>query len=224
MTTSSLSSPPVKPGVLKGLRVIEFADEMAEHCGLLLAGMGAEVVKIEPAEGNPTRHIGPFLHDKPDPEHSLFFWHYNRNKRSVVLPAETSAARDALLALIASADILLDSSCGRLNEIVGLDRQALAARFPALIVARMTPFGDIGPWKDFKASDLIHLALGGVMMNCGYDADPSGRYDVSPIAPQLWHAYHIAGDQLAIGIVTALVHRHHTGRGAGGSVRAGKTH
>jgi crotonobetainyl-CoA:carnitine CoA-transferase CaiB-like acyl-CoA transferase len=213
MTTSSPSSPPVKPGVLKGLRVIEFADEMAEHCGLLLAGMGAEVVKIEPAEGNPTRHIGPFLHDKPDPEHSLFFWHYNRNKRSVVLPAETSAARDALLALIASADILLDSSCGRLNKIVGLDRQALAARFPALIVARMTPFGDIGPWKDFKASDLIHLALGGVMMNCGYDADPSGRYDVSPIAPQLWHAYHIAGDQLAIGIVTALVHRHHTGRG-----------
>ena len=54
--------------------------------------------------------------------------------------------------------------------------------FPRLIVARMTPFGDTGPWKDFKASDLIHLALGGEMMNCGYDPDPSGRYDLPPIA------------------------------------------
>ena len=73
------------PGMLSGLRVIEFADETAEYCGLLLAGLGAEVVKVEPAGGSPTRRIGPFYEDIPDPERSLYFWNYNRGKRSVVV-------------------------------------------------------------------------------------------------------------------------------------------
>ena len=58
--------------------------------------------------------------------------------------------------------MLLDASCGALNEALGLDRAALNTRFPQLVTARMTPFGDDGPWADFKGSDLIHLALGGV--------------------------------------------------------------
>ena len=82
----------------------------------------------------------------------------------------------------------------------------------------MTPFGDDGPWADFKGSDLIHLALGGVMMNCGYDPDPSGEYDTPPIAPQMWHAYHIAGEQMATGIIAALIHRHRSGLGQDVSV------
>ncbi len=102
--------------------------------------------------------------------------------------------------------------------MAGLDRAALAERFPALITARLTPFGDDGPWKDFKSSDLIHLALGGVMMNCGYDPDPNLHYDTPPIAPQIWHAYHIAGEQLATGIIAALIHRHQTGHGQDVSV------
>ena len=87
------------PGMLAGLRVIEIADERAEYTGLLLAGLGAEVIKIEPPEGNATRRIGPFLDDQPGPERSLFFWNYNRNKKSVVLdlrervrPREPAAA------------------------------------------------------------------------------------------------------------------------------------
>ena len=82
----------------------------------------------------------------------------------------------------------------------------------------MTPFGDDGPWKDFHGSDLIHLALGGIMMNCGYDPDPNLEYDTPPIAPQVWHAYHIAGEQLATGIVAALINRHRTGSGQDVSV------
>src|SRR5262249_39743952 len=191
-----------KPGPYAGLRVIEFGDESGEHCGLLLAGLGAEVIKVEPAEGAPSRRIGPFRNDTPDPEQSLHFWHYNRNKKSVVLPADD-----------ARAEVVLDSSCGALNAQLGLDRHQVLERFPHLVLARMTPFGDTGPWKDFKGSDLVHLALGGVMMNCGYDPDPSGRYDLPPIAPQLWHAYHIAGEQMAVGIVSALLHRLRTGEG-----------
>jgi len=206
------------PGMLAGLRVIEVADERAEYTGLLLAGLGCDVIKIEPPEGNATRRIGPFLEDQPGLERSLFFWNYNRNKKSVVLDLQEQPAKDRLLRLLEGADILLDSSCGALNTVLGLDRAALNAKFPKLIIARMTPFGDDGPWVDFKGSDLIHLALGGVMMNCGYDPDPDLQYDTPPIAPQVWHAYHIAGEQLATGITAAAINRHRTGLGQDVSV------
>lgn len=206
-------APSPKPGMLAGIRVVEVADELAEHVGLVLAGLGAEVIKVEPPGGAATRRIGPFLDDVPHPERSLHFWAYNRGKRSVVLDPATEEGRDAMLRLIGRSEVLLESSCGRLNQALGLDRAALAARFPALVTARMTPFGDSGPWKDFRGSDLIHLALGGVMMNCGYDPDPAFRYDLPPVQPQAWHAYHIAGEQLAIGILAALLHRHRTGEG-----------
>ena len=206
------------PGMLAGVRVIEVADERAEYAGLLLAGLGAEVIKIEPPEGNATRRIGPFLEDQPGLERSLFFWNYNRNKKSVVLDLQDPRAREDLLRLLGGADVLLDASCGALNTALGLDRGALGARFPQLVSARMTPFGDDGPWADFKSSDLIHLALGGVMMNCGYDPDPSFEYDTPPIAPQVWHAYHIAGEQMATGIIAALIHRHRSGQGQDVSV------
>jgi crotonobetainyl-CoA:carnitine CoA-transferase CaiB-like acyl-CoA transferase len=206
------------PGMLSGLRVIEVADERAEYTGLLLAGLGAEVIKIEPPSGNATRCIGPFLDDEPGPERSLFFWNYNRSKKSVVLDLREGPAVEHLLRLLDGTDVLLDASCGALNVALKLERATLNARFPALVTARMTPFGDDGPWKDFKSSDLIHLALGGIMMNCGYDPDPNLQYDTPPIAPQIWHAYHIAGEQLATGIIAALINRHRTGQGQDVSV------
>lgn len=204
---------PGGPGMLDGLRVIELADETAEYAGLLLAGLGAEVIKVEPPEGTRTRRIPPFYQDREGPDRSLFFWAYNRGKRSAVLDLDAPEGRMRLLRLLGEADVLLDSTCGALTTKLGLDRAALAARFPALVIARATPFGDAGPWKDFKASDLIHLALGGEMMDCGYDPDPALRYDTPPIAPQAWHAYHIAGEQLAVGVLAALLHRMRTGEG-----------
>src|SRR6202035_3017913 len=108
------------PGMLAGLRVIEIADERAEYTGLLLAGLGAEVIKIEPPEGNATRRIGPFLEDKPGLERSLFYWNYNRAKKSVVLDLAERTSADRILRLLAGADILLDGSCGALNTVLGL--------------------------------------------------------------------------------------------------------
>jgi crotonobetainyl-CoA:carnitine CoA-transferase CaiB-like acyl-CoA transferase len=201
------------PGMLSGLRVVEFADELAEYAGLILAGLGAEVIKVEPPDGAPTRSIGPFVDDVPNGEKSLHFWTYNRGKRSVALDIADPSRQEALQALIGSADIVLDSTRGALHAALGESIESLPKRFPGLIVARVTPFGDTGPWRDHKASDLIHLALGGVMMNCGYDAAPGGTYDLPPIAPQLWHAYHITGEQLVVGILAALLHRLHTGEG-----------
>ncbi|MEZ5855803.1 MAG: CoA transferase [Hyphomicrobiaceae bacterium] len=201
------------PGALDGVRVIELGDETAEYCGLSLAGLGAEVIKIEPPGGSPSRNIGPFYQDQPGPERSLFFWQYNRGKKSVVLDLEREADRERLRALLASADIFLDSTPKGYLDALALSSDALSKAHPRLIHARMTPFGDTGPWSDFKASDLIHLALGGVMMNCGYDPDPSGDYDLPPIAPQMWHAYHVAGEQLSMAVIAALVFRYRTGLG-----------
>jgi len=208
----SLSSS-TRPAVLAGIRVIELADEQAEYCGLTLAGLGAEVIKIEPPGGNPTRRIGPFYEDKPNPERSLFFWQYNRGKRSIVLDLNQEADRERFRALVASADILLESTPRGELDRLGLSTQKLAQQHPTLIVARVSPFGDHGPWADFKGCDLVHLALGGVMMNCGYDPAPDGKYDLPPIAPQMWHAYHIAGEQLTFSILAALLFRFRTGKG-----------
>ena len=202
-----------RPGPLDGIRVIEIADEQAEYCGLTLAGLGADVIKVEPLGGNSTRGIGPFYEDRADPERSLFFWQYNRGKRSVEIDLNAAEGRDRLLAMLGSTDVFLESTPK--GYLAGLDLGAdvLAARFPKLISARVTPFGDDGPWSEFKACDLVHLALGGVMMNCGYDPAPDGHYDLPPIAPQMWHAYHIAGEQLSMAIIAALVYRWRTGEG-----------
>jgi len=207
------SVPGPSRGPLTGIRVIELADEQAEYCGLTLAGLGADVIKVEPPGGNPTRRIGPFYQDREDPERSLFFWQYNRGKRSIVLDLRQPSDRDRFRALVATADVLLESTPRGELDAYGLGASALMQQWPALIVARVSPFGDEGPWADFKGSDLVHLALGGVMMNCGYDPAPGGTYDLPPIAPQMWHAYHIAGEQLAFSIVAALLFRWRTGKG-----------
>src|SRR4029450_105678 len=91
-----------KPGALSGLRVIELADEQAEYCGLALAGVGADVVTVEPPGGSPTRRIGPFYEDREDPERSLFFWQYNRGKRSAMLDLRAGGDRDRFRALVAT--------------------------------------------------------------------------------------------------------------------------
>jgi crotonobetainyl-CoA:carnitine CoA-transferase CaiB-like acyl-CoA transferase len=233
-------SGPELPGLLSGVAVVEIGDEQAEYCGLLLAGMGATVIKVEPPEGSPSRRMAPFLDDRNDPERSLFFWTYNRGKRSIAVDPARADGRDRLRELVARADVVLESGpaaghggAGRAahGEVAGLaanggagraahglvahglDADELTAADPGLIVARMTPFGDDGPWAGYRGCDLVHLALGGVTMNCGYDPDPEGRYDLPPIAPQVWHAYHIAGEHLVMGIVAALIARERTGRG-----------
>src|ERR1700692_3165248 len=122
--------------MLGGVRVLELADEQAEYTGLLLAGLGAEVIKVEPPGGNATRRIGPFYHDCPDPESSLFFWHYNRTKRSVALDLSTEPDRAVFRELASNADVVLASTPRDFlpNNSVGLD--ALREAVPSLITAR----------------------------------------------------------------------------------------
>jgi len=201
------------PGFLFDVKVLELADEKGEFCGKLLAGAGADVLKVEPPGGNSTRSLGPFYHDESDPDRSLYFWHYNFGKRGVTLDIHASQGTAILKQLIAQSDVLLDTLPLGTLEKLGLDWNALQQLNPRLIYVVLTPFGRSGPWRDYKATDLIHLALGGQMMCCGYNPREDGTYDTPPIAPQMWHAYHIAGNQAFIATVGALIGRETTGTG-----------
>ena len=198
--------------LLQGVRIVELGDEVSAYAGRLFAGLGADVIKIEPPGGCSTRSIGPFYEDQPGTERSLFWWHYSLGKRSLVLDLEDGSDRERLLGLLATADVLLDATPRGERGWLGLDDETLRRRAPNLIISRMTPFGDNGPWADYRGSDLVHLALGGPMMNCGYDPQPDGTYDTPPIAPQMWQAYHIAGEMVCINTIGALIDRNRSGR------------
>lgn len=200
-------------GFLTGVRVLEVANELGEYCGKLLAGLGADVVKVEPPGGEVTRTYGPFYHDKPHPDRSLHFWHYNLGKRSIILDLDAEDGQEAFQTLAAAADVIIDTRPIGWMEQRGVGADRLRTEHPNLIYVRISPFGDTGPWAGFQGSDLIHLALGGVMMNCGYDPDPSGTYDLPPVAPQMWQAYQITGEMTVMAIQAALVHRQRTGEG-----------
>src|SRR5579875_1821403 len=144
------------PGMLTGIRVLEIGDETAEYAGLLLAGLGAEVVKLEPPEGSASRRIGPFFEDRPGPERSLHFWAYNRNKKSVVLDLGEAEGCKHLLRLLAGADVLLDASAGGVNAALGLDREALGARFPRSEehTSELQSHSDLHSFPTRRSSDL----------------------------------------------------------------------
>ena len=96
-------------GVLEGVHVLELGGEFGAWCGKLLGDMGADVVKIEPPSGDPTRAYEPFYQNRPDPNGSLFFWHYNTSKRGVTLDIESDGGRDLFRRLAARADVIVES-------------------------------------------------------------------------------------------------------------------
>jgi crotonobetainyl-CoA:carnitine CoA-transferase CaiB-like acyl-CoA transferase len=198
---------------LNGVRVLELADELGEYCGKLLAGLGADVIKVEPLGGEGTRLYGPFYQDVVDPNRSLYFWHYNFGKRSVTMDLDTAEGQAQFRHLVVGADVLVDTRPRDYLSSRGLGYEILKAGNPGLIHARTSAFGDDGPWADYKASDLVHLALGGIVMNCGYDPTSMGEYDTPPVAPQMWQAYHITGELSAIAIIAALYYKLQSGRG-----------
>src|SRR3974390_1028747 len=93
---------------LGGVRVLEIGDELGEYCGKVLAGLGADVVRVEPVGGEATRSYGPFHRDGPLPDPSLYFGHYNLGKRSAVVDLDTADGRQDLLRLIEVADVVID--------------------------------------------------------------------------------------------------------------------
>ena len=186
-------------GALAGLGVLDLADQSGALAGKLLAGLGADVVTIEPSGGGPLRRIPPFWRGIADAERSLFHWFYSPGKRSVVLDRDTAEGRAHFERLCAAADVVVET-----GPPGGTDD--LRAAHPRLVVASITPFGQHGPYRDWRASDLVAQAIGGML-------HVSGHADGPPLQSFGLQAYHQAGIFAATGIVTALLARDTTGRG-----------
>lgn len=200
-------------GALGDLTVLEIGDQSGDYAALLIGGLGADVIKIEPPAGSPSRQIGPYASQAADPEQSLFFWRYNLGKRSLVLDVDSSSSAPIVERLAAKADLILIS-----GEFATVSRQLerfrqLAEANPRLIVCTITPFGLTGPYRDLKMTDLTQMAMGGIMAVCGYDPASDGPWDTPPIAPAMWHSYHIAGEYASVAILAALNFRDVTGSG-----------
>ena len=205
------AQPATPPQALGDLRVLELSDEKGQLCGKLLADLGADVIKVEPPEGCSTRRIGPFYEDQPDHNRSLYFWHYNTSKRSITLNLDTPGGQQLFRRLARTADIVLESNAPGAMASRGLGYDELSRDNPRLIYCAVTPFGQSGPWRDFKASDLTLMASGGEMGICGYDLvdDP----DDTPIAPGGGNAYHIGDHYAFVAILLALYNRDLRGNG-----------
>ncbi len=194
--------------VLDGIRVLELGGEIGAWCGKLLGDMGADVIKIEPPSGDPTRQYEPFYEHDPGPDRSLFFWFYNTNKRSVTLDMESDEGQDRLRALVQTADVVVDSTPAGYLDSIDLGYSALSEISPDLVVVSITPFGQNGPFANYASTDLTALAFGGPVWSCGYD-----DHSIPPVRGGGNQAYHTVCHFATIGVMTALIHRQFTGEG-----------
>ncbi len=175
-----------RQGALSGYRVLDLTDEKALLCGRLLADMGAEVIRIEKAE-------------------SPFRWE-NLAKKSVTLNIEAKGCHGLFQGLIEKADVLVESHPPGYLETLGLGYSQLAQINPRLIMASITPFGQDGPYRDYKTDDLVASAMGGQLYVNGEPEKP-------PLKTFGNQSYYLASLFAAIGILLALYRRHASGKG-----------
>lgn len=170
-------------GMLSPYRVLDLTDEKGLLCGKLLGDLGADVIKIEPPGGDTSRNVGPFYKDIPDPERSLFWFAFNTSKRGITLDIETADGQDVFKRLVTSADFVIESFPPGHMDRLGLGYPALNEINPGVIMVSISPFGQTGPYKDYKSPDIVACAMGG-QMSGGHSktkdfCDTPGHLDIS---------------------------------------------
>jgi formyl-CoA transferase len=202
-SSSEGSTGPQGAAALEGVRVLELANYMAgPYCGMLLADLGAEVIKIENPEGGDfSRQTGPFVAGE-----SAGFMALNRNKKSIALDLKAQRGHAVFLSLVRTADVLIENFRPGTMDDLGIGYAALSAINPRLIYASASGFGQTGPYRHRAALDLILQGMSGLMSITGEPARPPVKVGV-PIADltaALFGAY---------AILAALRVRDHTGEG-----------
>ena len=187
-------------------RVLDLTDEKGWMCGKILSELGADVVKVERPGGDPARNIGPFYHDIPDPEKSLYWFAYNTNKRGITLDIQASRGQEIFKQLVTGADFIIESFPPGYLSGLGLGYSQLSEINPKIIMTSITPFGQTGPYKDYKGCDIVAMAMGGFMYVCG-DADRP------PVRVTVEQSYPIAGAEAAAASLIAHHYRILTGEG-----------
>jgi crotonobetainyl-CoA:carnitine CoA-transferase CaiB-like acyl-CoA transferase len=188
---------------LRGLRIIDMTDERGALCGRVLADLGADVVYVEPASGSLYRQAPPLA---PDGRTSLAFAFRNAGKRSVALDITNAAGRDQFHRLLDTADAWIESSPPGTLAPYGAAPADVRRAHPALVVTSITDFGQSGPHRDYRGTDMIGYAMGGMLYRAGAAHRP-------PVVAPGSQAYDTASITAAFGTVVALYHRRATGQG-----------
>jgi len=192
--------------MLSPYRALDLTDDKGFLCGKTLADLGADVIKVEPPAGDPSRNIGPFYHDIPHPEKSLYWLAYNGGKRGITLDIETADGRELFTKLVKTADFVIESFAPGYLESLGLGYPALTELNPRMILTSITPFGQSGPYRDYKTSDMVSMALGGYV-------HLTGDHDRPPVRVGFPQAYLHGGMAAAAGTMIAHYHRELSGEG-----------
>jgi crotonobetainyl-CoA:carnitine CoA-transferase CaiB-like acyl-CoA transferase len=191
---------------LSPYRILDLADERGLFCGKLLRDLGADVIKIETPGGDNARNIGPFYHNISDPEKSLHWFSFNTGKKGITLDITNPRGKEIFKQLVRKADCVLESFPPGFLDDLELGYEDLCRLNPGLIMTSITPFGEAGPYRDYKDSDLVLWALSGLLFICGDQDRP-------PVRISLEQSYLHAGADGAAGTVMALYHRGRTGQG-----------
>jgi crotonobetainyl-CoA:carnitine CoA-transferase CaiB-like acyl-CoA transferase len=191
---------------LSDLRVLDLAGEIGVYATKLLADLGADVIRIEHPDGDPLRDIGPFWHDEAAADRSLSFLNNNTNKRSITLDIAQPEGRALFEKLVATADVVVETFAPGYLDSIGLGYAALCKIKPDIILTSVTGFGQDGPHSHYRWSDVVGVAMSGMMTLAGDKDDP-------PNMPVPSQGYTGASIQAAAGTMMAVVHRDNSGEG-----------
>ena len=194
-------------GALFGLKVLDLAEDIAgSFCTRLLADYGADVLKVEPPQGSALRRMGPFFKDDNDPEKSLFFLAMNLNKKGSTLNLESPEGRDIFKELVSRVDVVVESYRPGYLASLGLGYPDLEQINPSLVMTSISPFGQEGPYSQFKSDEIVNYAMGMIM-------SISGMQGREPLKHGGFQAQYEAGLNAAGATTMAVFHQETTGIG-----------
>ncbi len=195
----------------EGLRVIDCTEGVSgPYCTKLMADFGAEVIKIEkPGEGDCARRMGPFLRDDPHPEKSVTFFYLNTNKKGITLNLKCETGIGIFKELIRDGDVLVENLGPKGFSEIGLSYEILKKENPKLIMTSISNFGQSGPYREYKASNLTIYGLGGTMYTQRPPEDPMDR----PVVEGGMQAEYLTGLLSFIATIASLINRSKSGRG-----------
>lgn len=198
-------------GPLHGLRVLDLTQALAgPYCTMLLADLGADVVKVEPPGGDMTRSMGPFTEEDTERSYGGYFASINRGKRSIVLDLKDETDRLALLDLVKTAEVLVENSRAGVMDRLGLSYETLAEVNPALVYGAIRGFGDPrtgeSPYAEWPSYDIVAQASGGLVSITGANED-----EVAKCGPSVGDIF--AGTLNAVGVLAAVIDARATGIG-----------
>ncbi len=197
---------PAAFSALDDVRVLDLAGEEAVYCTKLLADLGANVIRVEPPGGSPIRRRPPFVGDRPGAEAGILHLYFNTSKRGITLNLETADGREIFRRLAAGADVVVESfPVGHLAGL-GLAYDDLVKVKPDLVMTSVTGFGQTGPHAEWLTSDLVAVAMSGIMTLAGFP-------DLPPHRPYASQAFYCGGVEAAIGTLMAITSRDLSGEG-----------